>query len=124
MLRRVREQRPQYNNDERISSSVTISSIKLLYYQLFAVLYSAAGRCAELAVVNSSWTEGHISELWRTRKVKRDGVLSLFSPLLFKVFPPCNTEVLSRIPIDNKREPIILSIAQFRPEKDHMLQIR
>jgi alpha-1,2-mannosyltransferase len=36
MLEKVRQQRPAYNNKGAIASSVTISSLKLVYYQLFA----------------------------------------------------------------------------------------
>lgn len=121
MLKRVREQRPQYNNDSRITSSVTISFFKLAYYKVFSFFYSMAGRCADLAFVNSSWTEGHISGLWSTTKSKGGG---FFTPRIVKVFPPCNSEEFSQISLDTKREPIILSIGQFRPEKDHMLQIK
>lgn len=121
MLQRVRDQRPQYNNDASITSSVTVSFIKLTYYRLFAVAYSLAGRCAELAFVNSSWTEGHISGLWGTSKSKGGGA---YTPRLAKVFPPCNCEEFGQLSLDTKREMIILSVGQFRPEKDHMLQIK
>ena len=121
MLQRVREQRPQYNNDARITSSVTVSYFKLFYYQIFSIFYSMAGRCAELAFVNSSWTEGHISGLWGTAKTKDAGY---YTPRLVKVFPPCNSEEFSQISLDQIRETIVLSVGQFRPEKDHMLQIK
>jgi Glycosyltransferase len=39
------------------------------------------------------------------------------------VFPPCNTDSLQKLNVNN-REDLILSIGQFRPEKDHSLQIR
>lgn len=121
MLQRVREQRPQYNNDASITSSVSISHAKLVYYQIFAIFYSMAGRCAEVAFVNGSWTEGHISELWGTSSRKASGA---FTPRQVKVFPPCNSTELSQVPLRKKREAIILSVGQFRPEKDHMLQIQ
>jgi alpha-1,2-mannosyltransferase len=121
MLQRVREQRPQYNNDARISSSVTISFVKLAYYQIFAVFYSLAGHCAQLAFVNGSWTESHVSGLWGTSPLKGAGE---FTPRLVKVFPPCNSEEFSQLPLSETREPLILSVGQFRPEKDHMLQIK
>ena len=122
MLQRVREQRPQYNNDESITSSTTVSNIKLAYYKMFALAYSFTGRCAQLVFVNSSWTEGHISLLWGTSKTKSKA--NLVTPRLLKVFPPCNTQELKKLSLECKREKIILSIGQFRPEKDHMLQIK
>jgi alpha-1,2-mannosyltransferase len=45
---------------------------------------------------------------------------------LVKIFPPCNTTHLQEIPLVGKksRRRVVLSIGQFRPEKDHMLQLR
>jgi alpha-1,2-mannosyltransferase len=39
------------------------------------------------------------------------------------VFPPCDTTSLRSIPLEDPRQPVILSIAQFRPEKDHARQV-
>lgn len=110
MLNRVTQQRPSYNNNNRIANSTTISSLKLIYYRLFAQAYSWAGSCTDLAMVNSSWTGNHIQDLWRESNVVR-------------VYPPCNTKHLQEIPLGNRAR-IILSIGQFRPEKDHYLQLQ
>jgi alpha-1,2-mannosyltransferase len=50
-------------------------------------------------MVNSTWTKGHIENLW-----KRDADI---------IYPPCDTERFSEIPIEN-RERYIASLAQFR----------
>ncbi|EIN12293.1 UDP-Glycosyltransferase/glycogen phosphorylase [Punctularia strigosozonata HHB-11173 SS5] len=39
------------------------------------------------------------------------------------VYPPCDTRQMVEFPLED-REPVILSIAQFRPEKDHAAQLR
>nr|CAG8593414.1 1152_t:CDS:10 [Entrophospora candida] len=39
------------------------------------------------------------------------------------VYPPCDTDSLSKLPLDG-RERIIVGVAQFRPEKDHELQLK
>ena len=39
------------------------------------------------------------------------------------VFPPCNTDELQQLPLAGRARTIV-SIAQFRPEKDHALQLR
>jgi len=83
---------------------------KLFYYKLFAKMYSFVGSRAEVVMVNSTWTEGHINSLWKIPD--RTNV----------VFPPCNTTTLCDIPF-SVREKIIISVAQFRPEKNHILQI-
>ncbi|KAH8928696.1 glycosyltransferase family 4 protein [Atractiella rhizophila] len=39
------------------------------------------------------------------------------------VFPPCDTIRLGRLDISQPRQRIVLSVAQFRPEKDHRTQV-
>ena len=64
-------------------------------------------------MVNSSWTQAHISRLW----------WKLGNPQL--VYPPCNTTSLSALPLDRKLKSLYLvSLAQFRPEKNHGKQLR
>lgn len=124
MLKIVRENRPQYNNRTVVAKSVIISSYKLMYYQLFTRLYRFVGRFADLVYVNSSWTRDHILSLWNLPSDSdsdgRRGVVL--------AYPPCNTDKLQTISMDRGRgsrsgERYIMSIGQFRPEKDHMLQL-
>jgi alpha-1,2-mannosyltransferase len=87
---------------------------KSAYYAGFAVIYGAAGRAAEAVAVHSSWTRGHLAEIWGARSDPR------------VVYPPCNTrELVETIPLERPaRGPrTIVSVAQFRPEKDHPKQI-
>jgi len=91
---------------------------KLVYYVLFAICYGLVGSLASLVMVNSTWTYHHIRSLWR---------VAAWLDKIHIVFPPC------QVPEDDAksqhqtttttREPIILSIGQFRPEKDHALQL-
>ena len=116
MLLKVSDRRATYNNASFITRSRILSSIKLIYYQLFARAYGMAGSCADTVMVNSSWTFGHISSMW-----KQDYVAI--------VYPPCDTEAFTKIPLErnNERNNAILSVVsvgQFRPEKDHALQIK
>lgn len=71
-------------------------------------------------MVNSSWTEDHITKLWR----KKGGIVH-------KIYPPCDVKKFKELSrdanedVDNEdKEITILSLGQFRPEKDHPLQIR
>jgi alpha-1,2-mannosyltransferase len=113
MLRRVQERRPTYNNDERVAGSRAASSAKVIYYQVFAWLYGFVGRFSSVVMVNSNWTANHVRNIWKC--AERTTV----------VYPPCDTTTLQRIPLGGKpsREPLVISIGQFRPEKDHMLQL-
>lgn len=58
--------------------------------------------------MNSSWTDKHIRDIW-----KCDTVV---------VYPPCDMARLLKIPTSQNQKGII-SIGQFRPEKNHTLQI-
>jgi alpha-1,2-mannosyltransferase len=119
MLALVWERRPTYNNKASITSSSAISYLKLLYYILFACLYGLAGSLTDIVFVNSSWTYGHIHFMWRWARHH-----------IHILFPPCNTQDLQnkfrmKTNADTmRRKNYIVSIGQFRPEKDHALQIR
>jgi alpha-1,2-mannosyltransferase len=83
---------------------------KLIYYKLFAVAYGLVGSLADLVMVNSTWTYNHIQSLW------------WYSKRIDIVYPPCRVDQ-REAPKSNQRQPIIVSIGQFRPEKNHRLQI-
>lgn len=76
-------------------------------------MYSWVGRCSETIMVNSSWTENHILNLWDVPfKTHR-------------VYPPCEVKHIKNLERrENHNEIIILSVGQFRPEKDHPLQLQ
>jgi alpha-1,2-mannosyltransferase len=112
MLSKVSDRRATYNNASFITRSRILSGVKLIYYKLFAYIYGLAGSCANVVMVNSSWTFGHIKALW-----KKDNVVI--------VYPPCDTKAFLNIQRkDDSRIKSVVSIGQFRPEKDHALQIR
>jgi alpha-1,2-mannosyltransferase len=103
--------------------------IKRHYWELFAKLYGWVGRQVDVVMCNSSWTAAHIRTLWGTSKKSSpstgDGTAS--SPAV--VFPPTAvSELESTIAVDAEsekaREPVLLYIAQFRPEKNHPLVLR
>lgn len=146
MLNKVREQRPSYNNASAITSSVSVSRLKLAYYQLFARAYSFVGSCADSVMVNSSWTRAHIAELWgyndREKQLSAAATQTQKAPTstrakvaasantLHLVYPPCNTTdlhknlTLRRPERTARGERLVVSIGQFRPEKDHFLQLQ
>lgn len=111
MLSLVWQRRPSYNNNSQITTNPLITYVKLAYYIIFAICYGLVGSLADLTMVNSTWTKGHIQYLW-----KLAGTINI-------VFPPVDTNSLKDLPTA-KRENLILSIGQFRPEKDHALQLQ
>ncbi|KAK2423353.1 GDP-Man:Man(3)GlcNAc(2)-PP-Dol alpha-1,2-mannosyltransferase [Trifolium repens] len=112
MLSRVRQRSLMYNNDSLVAKSVWLSRCKIVYYTFFSWLYGIVGSCTHLAMVNSSWTKAHIEKLWGVPdRIKR-------------VYPPCDTSGLQVLPLERSAEiPVIISVAQFRPEKAHSLQL-
>lgn len=112
MLTVVSGQSSSYNNAQFISNSSILSRMKVSYYNLFAKLYSLVGRQCDRVMVNSSWTAGHIGALWWVKH------------RMWLVYPPCDVDQFSKILLDSPRAKTILSIGQFRPEKDHDLQLR
>lgn len=114
MLRRVQNRVYSHNNQNYVVKNPFLTWLKLLYYRIFAKLYSVVGRCSQTVMVNSSWTENHIVNLWDVPfKTHR-------------VYPPCEVNHLKNLQFtgsDNEKI-VILSVGQFRPEKDHPLQLQ
>ncbi|KAG4141123.1 hypothetical protein ERO13_D06G056233v2, partial [Gossypium hirsutum] len=78
----------------------------------FQTHFVMMGSCAHLVMVNSSWTQSHIEKLWGSPKCIKRG------------YPPCDTSGLQALPLERSVEtPKIISVAQFRPEKAHSLQL-
>jgi alpha-1,2-mannosyltransferase len=95
------------------------AAVKVLYYILFAICYGlVCGSLPSLVLVNSTWTRHHVDSLWMVAaRMKR----------IHTVFPPCHVEVMHSTtkPVVLTREArTIVSIGQFRPEKNHALQLR
>lgn len=114
MLSTVLDQKVTVNNREFISKSIFLSKLKICYYRIFALIYRYMGRTSEIIMVNSSWTRNHILKLWNK------------PACTFTVYPPCDTSVFETLPLKsilNKEDLRIISIAQFRPEKNHELQL-
>lgn len=132
MLNLVYERRPSYNN--AAASSFAKSSLKYVYYVIFAKAYSVCGRFASAVMCNSSWTAAHIEKLWRGEgeglrqrlraageKKKRGRPSSTRV-----VYPPCDVSrfaAAGRAATSTTRRRTIVSVAQFRPEKDHRRQL-
>eukprot|EP00931_Biecheleriopsis_adriatica_P108261 TRINITY_DN82591_c0_g1_i1.p1 TRINITY_DN82591_c0_g1~~TRINITY_DN82591_c0_g1_i1.p1 ORF type:complete len:529 (-),score=99.42 TRINITY_DN82591_c0_g1_i1:10-1596(-) len=116
MLQQVRSRGVSVCNDASVAKSPLLSAGKLLYYRLFALMYGLAGKFSEVVLVNSSWTRGHIDALWNLRD--RTCI----------AYPPCDTAALASLPLERAAKDfggrLVLSLAQFRPEKNHPLQLR
>jgi alpha-1,2-mannosyltransferase len=100
-------------------------------------LYTASLHHASFLMTNSTWTNAHVRSVLAFRPPALLSLLLsavLFEPFLLAlrtlirrayaplkvnalttriVYPPCDTKALTEFPLEN-REPVILSIAQFR----------
>eukprot|EP00061_Rhincodon_typus_P011224 g36087.t1 len=115
MLSVVRDRNPRFNNADFISTNPVLSNLKLVYYYIFAWMYGFVGSCSDIIMVNSTWTLNHILALWKA------------GDRTHVVYPPCDVQTFLNIPLvddTKKTEHSIVSIGQFRPEKDHPLQIK
>lgn len=115
MIERVSRKEEMYNNSDKIAGNVVLSSIKLIYYKLFALAYSKVLCVSDFTMVNSSWTKSHIDSFLNSSQTTR------------LIYPPCNVEKFKTAVAsnnDDKGSLQIVSIGQFRPEKNHRLQLR
>jgi len=117
MLEKVNQGNTDFNNAAYISKSLVLSKIKLFYYHMFAYIYGMCGQCSDSVMVNSTWTLNHINHIW---KIPTKTSI---------VYPPCDTKSLLELTIDaeesyKKIPNQIISVAQFRPEKNHLLQLQ
>ncbi|KAK7689918.1 hypothetical protein QCA50_006557 [Cerrena zonata] len=124
MLARVKSRKQWHTNSDAISASPLLSNLKLIYYRLFMYYYAFSLRQTSFIMVNSSWTKNHIDSILQHSDLILD-VIHLFTPLTFLrlwnavAFP----KEMTQYPLEG-RERVILSLAQFRPEKDHPAQLR
>ncbi|XP_013171616.1 PREDICTED: GDP-Man:Man(3)GlcNAc(2)-PP-Dol alpha-1,2-mannosyltransferase [Papilio xuthus] len=114
MMRRVKHRIVAYNNSSIIARNPLFTWLKLIYYKIFGWLYGVVGRCADVVMVNGTWTEEHINDVWGVPYATH------------KVYPPCDVTELKKLrSLVKESDPIrILSVAQFRPEKDHPLMLQ
>ena len=127
MLQAVQSARATHNNSSSIAQSRVMTTAKVLYYRAFALLYGWCGGFCDAAMVNSTWTRGHIRSLWRLASTENEADAR---NRLHLVFPPCDCSQLRILakpqwdPAAEAHEVCLVSVAQFRPEKDHPLQLR
>jgi alpha-1,2-mannosyltransferase len=111
-VEQVNERYTTYNKHQLITNSSLLGSkIQLLYYQIFTSIYGWCGRCSKIVYCNSSRTKKHIESIWG-------------SACIHLVHPPCDIKQFLEMPKDEHMTKTIVSIGQFRLEKNHELQIR
>jgi len=109
MVHKVEKGKTDFNNDSNISKSKIRTYLKLIYYYLYSLLYKMMGKIPSVIMVNPTWTYNHIKNLWNPKD-------------LVILYPPVDCNKYSKIKLGNRMRKVI-SIGQFRPEKNHLLQI-
>ncbi|XP_032457380.1 GDP-Man:Man(3)GlcNAc(2)-PP-Dol alpha-1,2-mannosyltransferase-like [Nasonia vitripennis] len=115
MLNHVSQRSVSFNNRHIIARNPILTRMKLGYYKGIASLYGLAGRTADIVMVNSSWTKEHINSIWKCPQ------------RTYLLYPPCDVEKLTQLQLlsdaEKNNEILIVSVSQFRPEKNHALMI-
>jgi alpha-1,2-mannosyltransferase len=116
MLIKVASRRADFNNKAVFTSNPLLLKLKTMYYRFFLLCYRCCGWFVDVAVGNSNWTVSRVRKVWC-----RQDISVLYPPAAIGDF-----QSLSSIPKsdDNQREDAIVSLSQFRPEKNHILQLR
>lgn len=111
MLRLVASGQTTYNNRTGITRSRFLTNLKIRYYRVLAMMYGFVGRRSDVVMVNSSWTYGHVNDIWNCRNISI-------------LYPPCDCKAFLDVPSKRLQDECrMVSIGQFRPEKDHRKQI-
>ncbi|EPY19954.1 alpha-1,2-mannosyltransferase [Strigomonas culicis] len=112
MLSRVSNAQVSTTNHGVAVTNPIVRKIKYVYYYIFYYLYKVMGQFPVIVFANSSWTLGHLKKIFAPRDVRL-------------LYPPCDVKgfFTESLPIA-ERKPLIVSVGQFRPEKNHMLQLR
>ena len=79
------------------------------YLEYMHILYQCTGSFIDKCAVNSSWTLHHMQIIWKTK----DSIQLIFPPV---------SDVRSSIPASSRLHTIV-SVSQFRREKNHPLQL-
>ncbi|KAH8127614.1 glycosyltransferase family 4 protein [Trichoderma asperellum] len=99
-------------------------AVKRIYWRLFAALYSWVGSSIDVVMTNSTWTQAHVKSLWgpyRREKDREHPIAVVYPPVAVSEF---EHEVEVSAESEKQREPVLIYIAQFRPEKNHPLIIQ
>ena len=108
MISSVANNTISFNNNKTIANSFILKQLKLYYYRWYANWYSKVGKIPSTVYVNSTWTKNHIDALWQRKSTIK--------------YPPCQSEELLKLNIERSGYDVI-SVGQFRPEKNHKFQI-
>ena len=102
MLATVQQGVDQYNNQHTAQNPI-MKQVKLVYYWAIYYFYKFCGLFVDQVACNSSWTRGHMNELWN--KTDQSEIQT--------IFPPCDTSsFIDKISLDvSYRQNLMISFA-------------
>lgn len=119
MLQRIKHRQAGHTNSSDVSRSRWRSQAKLVYYHLFAWAYSYALRTSNVLVANGTWTQNHLNSL-----ILACSATPSHPRYVQTVYPPCDTASLVCFELQGRSKMQLVSLAQFRPEKEHAVQVK
>lgn len=96
-------------NNQKVTKSSIVKNIKIYYYRVISFFYGCVGRLIDVSFVNSSWTGNHIEQI--------------FGKKPYILYPPCDVDEFSKFELEGREDGMIMSLGQFRPEKNYPMQI-
>ena len=116
MLNEIQNNQSGVHSQGKMNKFQAFRRLKKYYYKFILKLYELMGnRYLSFAYVNSTWTFNHMKVLWKDLYKKKKLVI---------LYPPCSISLYKEAAKNDQRQNIIVSFAQFRPEKRQELQIR
>ena len=116
MIAQVESNQSGVHSQGKLSKNKYVRKVKIFYYKLILKLYELMGnKCLSFAYANSTWTFNHLNKLWKDLYQRKK---------LFILYPPCSISLYKDAAKNDNRQNIIVSFAQFRPEKRQDLQIK
>lgn len=99
------------------NKSDVFSFVKFLYWSCLYWVYVYIGSYVDVTLANGSWTFNHMQKIWTYNRALGNEIDILY--------PPCGTEYLVNEKAENgTRTNKLLYLAQFRPEKRHILVLK
>jgi alpha-1,2-mannosyltransferase len=115
MFQKIQDRKSDFNNRPIFTKIIPLFYAKILYYKIFLFMYKICGWFTDIVIANSNWTGSRIEDVWPIPNVK-----VLYPPAAIgSGFPVKDISTAE----DKGRLRVLVSLAQFRPEKNHFLQL-
>lgn len=123
MIDMVKKREGSATSTDRFLKNSVLRAAKITYYYFIMLFYRFLGQFPDLVFTNSSWTNNHVRKLFWPRSTH-----VLFPPCPVKKWcsesDSCEKKSSATLKKISPRRNRIVSIGQFRPEKNHSLQLK